>query len=447
MERAAIEKLREWKSSAGRKPLIIRGARQVGKTTLVNQFAKEFDSYLYLNLDKNGDLNLFEEDDVNVLLDRIYFHCKKPKKQGTTLLFIDEIQNSANAIKQLRYFYEEMPDLYVIAAVSLLESHIDFKASFPVGRVQYLALRPCSFLEFLEWIGESSDAQAVMEQKGHYVHDRLMSYFMNYMLVGGMPAAIEKYAEKRDVIATDSVYSSLMNSYRDDVEKYATKDSSASVIRLIINDGWPFAAEQITLNNFAGSNYRSREIGAALQTISRALLMELVYPVTDTKLPLMPNSRRRPKLIWLDTGLVNYMAGVRNEIFNINDILSVWRGRIAEHIVAQELIANDYEISTRRFFWVRDKESSSADVDFVFRYKNMMIPIEVKSGVISKLKSLLIFMDSVSHSYAVRVWPQHFSVDKVKTLSGKEFCLINLPFYYVGILENVLDTVTKSTVI
>lgn len=445
MKRLAIERLRQWKESSDRKPLIIRGARQVGKTTLVNQFAEEFDCYLYLNLDRTRDLNLFLEDDIHTLLDKIFFHCQKKKTTGQTLLFIDEIQNSAAAIKQLRYFYEEIPDLYVIAAGSLLESLINSGSTFPVGRVQYLALRPCSFLEFLEGIGEEFDAQTIKQLKGSYVHERLMAHFLNYMLVGGMPAAVVKYAEKRDVLAVDSVYSSLMNSYRDDIEKYAKKESPAAVIRLIINNGWPFAAEQITFNNFAGSNYRSREIGEALQTIERALLLELVYPVTDPKLPFIPNFKRRPKLVWLDTGLVNYMAGVRSEIFNIDEILSVWKGRIAEHITAQELIASDFEFSTRRFFWVRDKESSSAEVDFVVRYRNMMIPVEVKSGHNSKLKSLHIFMDNAPHDIAVRVWPQPYSVDNVTTANGKQFRLINLPFYYVGVLEEVLNNLIPSS--
>ncbi len=441
MKRIAIEELRRWKDSSDRKPLIIRGARQVGKTTLVNQFAEEFDCYLYLNLDRTRDLNLFLEDDIHTLLDKIYFHCQKRKTAGKTLLFIDEIQNSAAAIKQLRYFYEEIPDLYVIAAGSLLESLINRGSTFPVGRVQYLALRPCSFLEFLDGIGEEFDSQSITQLKGSYVHERLMAHFLNYMLVGGMPAAVVKYAEKRDVLAVDSVYSSLMNSYRDDIEKYAKKESPAAVVRLIINNGWPFAAEQITFNNFAGSNYRSREIGEALQTIERALLLELVYPVTETKLPFMPNFKRRPKLVWLDTGLVNYMAGGRSEIFNIDEILSVWKGRIAEHIVAQELIAADFEFSTRRFFWVRDKEGSSAEVDFVVRFRNMMIPVEVKSGHNSKLKSLHIFMKNAPHDIAVRVWPEPFSIDNVTTPNGKEFRLINLPFYYVGILGRVLENI------
>lgn len=439
MKRSILTKLREWKLSTNRKPLIIRGARQVGKTTVVKQFAEEFDCFLYLNLDRLSDVRLFSEDNIRILLDKIYFHCHQQKISGTTLLFIDEIQNSPAAIKQLRYFYEELPDLYVIAAGSLLETLINSHVSFPVGRVEYLALRPCSFLEFLDGIGEEFDSNAIVKFKGSYIHERLMNHFANYMLVGGMPAAVVRYAEKRDVLAVDSVFSSLLNAYKDDVEKYVPKNSAAAVVRLIISNGWTSAAEQITFNNFADSNYRSREIGEALHTIERALLMELVYPVTETKLPLMPNFRRRPKLIWLDTGLVNYAAGVRYEISNVDDILSVWKGRISEHIVAQELLANNYEFSSRRAFWVRDKEGSSAEVDFVFRYKNMLVPIEVKSGHNSKLKSLHIYMDNAPHDIAVRVWPQPFSVDNVVTPSGKPFRLINIPFYYVGLLDKVLD--------
>ena len=205
MKRSILIKLREWKSSTDRKPLIIRGARQVGKTTVVKQFAEEFDCFLYLNLDRSSDVRLFAEDDIRVLLDKIYFHCHQQKISGATLLFIDEIQNSPAAIKQLRYFYEEVPDLYVIAAGSLLETLINSHVSFPVGRVEYLALRPCSFLEFLDGIGEEFDSDAILNLKGSYIHERLMNHFANYMLVGGMPAAVVRYAEKRDVFAVGSV--------------------------------------------------------------------------------------------------------------------------------------------------------------------------------------------------------------------------------------------------
>ena len=426
IQRTVYKNLIEWKNNPNHKPLILRGARQVGKTTLVNQFSNEFNCYLYLNLDRQRDVQLFQEDDIPTLVDKIHIHCGKKKSKGDTLLFIDEIQNSPEAVKLLRYFYEEMPQLHVIAAGSLLESLMETHISFPVGRVEYMAIRPCSFQEYLNGIGETYDAEVLSDLKGDVIHERLMNHFRNYILVGGMPEAIMKYAERRDVLALDSIYNTFLNAYSDDVEKYAQSSAMATVIRHIIRHGWAHAAEAITFNNFAGSNYRSREVGEAFRTIEKALLMELVYPVSEP-------------LIWLDTGIVNYYAGVRNEVFNVSDIMTAWRGRIAEHIVAQELAAISHTFGNRRHFWVRDKEGSSAEVDFVYRFENMAIPIEVKSGVNAHLRSLNMYMDLAPHDIAVRVWTNPYRVDHLQTTtSGKPFRLVNLPFYYLGQLDSIL---------
>ena len=440
IQRAALKYLDRWRLSAEHKPIVIRGARQVGKTTLINQLSERFDNYLYLNLDRKRDCDLFVEDDMPTLIDRIHIHCKKRKSDGKTLLFIDEIQNSPNAVKMLRYFREEAQQLYVVAAGSLLESLIDTHTSFPVGRVEYMALRPCSFVEFLNGIGEEYDAEVINNLEGDAIHDRLMNHFLNYVLVGGMPEAVMKYKERRDVMALNSVYSTFMNAYSDDVQKYAQNKTMAAVIRHILRYGWTYAAEPISFSNFAESNYRSREIGEAFRTIERALLLELAYPVTAEQIPLMPSLRRRPKLLWLDTGLVNYYAGVRSEIFNVSDIMSVWKGRVAEHIVAQELVAGNIEFGTRRNYWVRDKVDSSAEVDFVYQYGSKVIPIEVKSGTNAKMRSLHQFMDRAPHDIALRVWTGRYSVDAVKTPSGKSFRLVNLPFYYVGQIDKILET-------
>lgn len=440
MERFVIQRLIEWKNDDNHKPLVIRGARQVGKTTLVNQFGKCFDNYLYLNLDRERDSQLFDVADTDTLIDRIHVHCKRRKTGGNTLLFIDEVQNSAQAIKMLRYFREDAPWLHVVAAGSLLEALLSRQATFPVGRVEYMAMHPCSFCEFLSGIGEDFDAQAVRTLRADAIHDRLMVHFLNYMLVGGMPEAVVRYAQRRDVLATNRVYASLLNSYIDDVQKYARNESMAAIIRHVLREGWSAASEPVVFNNFVGSNYRSREMGEALRVIEQALLMELAYPVTSVQQPLVPNHRRRPKLLWLDTGLVNYCAGIRDEIFNVSDIMSAWRGRAAEHVVGQELIAENDEFGLRRFYWTREKLDATSEVDFVFRHGNNIVPIEVKSGVNSHLRSLHQFMDLAPHDVAVRVWSGRYTIDHVKTPKGKAFRLVNLPFYYVGQLAKVLET-------
>ena len=275
-KRNVISELMQWSAKLNRKPLILRGSRQVGKTTLVDSFSENFENYLYLNFEKSPSaMFLFDkEQKIADLLADIFLFCDKERKPGKTLLFIDEIQNSKMAITKLRYFYEaKLPDLYIIAAGSLLETMLNRQISFPVGRVEYLAVRPCVFNEFL----------------------------------------------------------------------------------------------------------------------------------------------------------------------SAKDILDAWRGKIAEQIVAQELLALDSRVSNLRNFWVRKKNDSDAEVDFVLQHDDRVIPVEVKSGHNAKLKSLHLFMEEAPHNVAVRVWSKPYSIDEITTQTGKKFNLINLPFYYVGRLEEILQ--------
>jgi uncharacterized protein len=438
--RKLISYLRKWKDEKDRKPLVLRGARQVGKTTLVNEFAKDFEVYLRLNLDKAADRQLFEDyEEINTLISAVYLLNGQLKREVPTLLFIDEIQNSPRAVAMLRYFYEEASWLYVIAAGSLLESLINRTISFPVGRVEYLAVHPCSFTEFLNGIGETFDESLVESLQAEAVHSRVMQQFKNFAIVGGMPAVINKYAQMHDVLACDKVYDSLLTSYSDDVEKYAHTDTLIQVVRFLIAEGWRYAGSTISFERFGGSNYRSREVGEAFRLLEKTMLLELVYPTTSSQLPILSARSRKPKLIWLDSGIANYVAGVRKELFSATDIQDVWRGMLAEQIVAQELIAHATSVNKHRQFWVREKTSSSAEVDFVIGYNGLVIPVEVKSGTNSKLKSLHLFMDEAPHDVAVRVWSNPLQVDTVTTTRGKTFRLINVPFYYVCVLEKVLE--------
>ena len=341
-KRKILEKLEEWKNANRHKPLILRGARQVGKTTLVNEFGSHFENYLYFNMERNENVKLFEMDiNIDDLVSMLFASLGKAKKEGKTLIFIDEIQNSPKTIALLRYFYELRPDLYVIAVGSLLENLVDVKVSFPVGRVQYLALRPCSFYEFLGAIAKN-ELLAILSQKPEYTvafHDQLMHQFNQYTIIGGMPEAVQQYAETNDVVAIEDVYETLVQAYKDDAEKYVVGNKLTDTVRFILSYGWAFAGETITLGNFANSGYKSREVGDAFRLLEKAMLLELVYPVSSTQMPVIPETRRMPKLIWFDTGLVNYQAGIRSEIIGSTDMVDAWRGHIAEQITAQELLA------------------------------------------------------------------------------------------------------------
>lgn len=443
--RNIINKLEAWKQDKKHKPLILRGARQVGKTTVVNEFGSQFDNYLYFNLERNENAKLFEmEIPLDDLVNMLYASVGKVKKEGTTLVFIDEIQNSPKTIALLRYFYEQRPDLYVIAAGSLLENLVDVKVSFPVGRVQYLALRPCSFSEFLGAIGKNN-LLAVLSQKAEYTvafHEQLMHLFNQYTIVGGMPEAVQQYAETQDVIGIEDVYETLVQAYKDDSEKYVRGNKLTDVVRFILSYGWAFSGETITLGNFANSGYKSREVGEAFRLLEKAMLLELIYPVSSTQLPIIPETKRMPKLIWFDTGLVNYQAGIRKEIIGSTDMVDSWRGHIAEQITAQELLTLDDRVGQHRSFWA--KPNNGAEVDFIFAHNSKLYPIEVKSGTNAHLRSLQVFMDSSGVNIAIRIWSKPYSVDKVKTIHGKEFTLINLPFYLIGNLRSVLDAVVEE---
>lgn len=198
------------------------------------------------------------------------------------------------------------------------------------------------------------------------------------------------------------------------------------------------AGQIITLGNFGSSAYNSREVGEAFRLLEKAMLLELVYPTTSVDVPAIGETRRQPKLVWLDTGLVNYAAQVQAEVLRSRDIMDAWRGMIAEQVVGQELLTQNDKVSQKRNFWSRGKGESSAEVDFIWVCNSKIYPIEVKAGHNAYLRSLHSFMERSSNDVAVRVWSQPYSEDEVVTASGKAFKLINLPFYMVGGLESLV---------
>jgi Predicted ATPase (AAA+ superfamily) len=442
--RNIIEKLEEWDKRSNRKPLIIRGARQVGKTTVINLFAQNFDCFLSLNLEKDSERELFEKGaSPEEVLSAVYLLKGLTKHSGRVLLFIDEIQSSPKAVAMLRYFYEEIPNLRVIAAGSLLETLINIHISFPVGRVEYLALRPCSFVEFLQALGET-ELKTVIENGAlpSLLHNRVMKLFNEYVLVGGMPEAVAVYALNKDMVAIRHIYETLLNGYRDDIEKYAKNETDKKVLRHILRYGWLYAGQRIKFERFANSNYKSREVGDAMRALEKALVVELSYPTSLTAVPIQPQLQKSPKLLWLDTGLVNYVADLQTELFGSSDISETWKGKIAEHIVGQELLATSDLVSTKRNFWTREARNSQAEVDFIYPYKGKIIPIEVKSGDNSKLKSLHLFMEESPNNIAVRFWNNSLSTDAITLPSGRQYTLYNVPFYYAGSIDAILSKTT-----
>ncbi len=437
-----IDKLRAWAAEKNRKPLVLRGARQTGKTTLVNIFAKDFDQYIYLNLEKEEEKKLFDGSfNIPKLLDAIFYIKNAEKGKGKTLLFIDEIQNSPNAVATLRYLYEEAPQLYVIAAGSLLETLIDNRISFPVGRVDYLPVRPCSFDEYLIATGEEKSRELIRQiAVPEYAHDKLMELFKNYTVIGGMPEILNEYSESRDMKRLERIYDRLIVSYQDDVEKYARTQTMVQVVRHIIDTAFQYAGSRITFANFGKSDYRSREMGEAFRILEKAMLLQLVYPVTRTTLPVEEKLGFSPKLLMLDTGLVNYSAGLQKQLVVSKRIDEVYNGKIAEHIAGQELLTLSSSVRSKLNFWVPKKSNAQAEIDYVFPWNDILIPIEVKSGASGRLRSLHRFMDEAPHNLAIRIYAGNYRIEDTKTIKGKMFRLINIPFYLIGQIKPILES-------
>lgn len=439
--RIALENLREWALKAERKPLVLRGARQVGKTTLVEMFAADFDHYIYLNLEEKDNAELFATDSTfDDLLAGIFFKAKLPVDSPRTLIFIDEIQTEPKAVQALRYFYEKRPDLYVIAAGSLLESLMGRHISFPVGRVEYMALHPCTFVEFLSAIGEEmlvSQVEKVAVPQS--LHSYTLDLFKKYMIIGGLPEVVANYAQYHDMVRLSDVFNALLSGYRDDVEKYADNRKEQDSIRYILNYGWTSAGHRIQFAKFTNSSFKSADVSNAFRTLEKTLLLELVYPLTSTSFPILPDLKKSPKLLWLDTGLVNYVAGMQEELLFTTDSDELWNGDIAEHIVAQELLGATTTFGEKRLFWVRDARNSQAEVDFVIRYKSHLLPIEVKTGANSKLRSLHLFMDESKENIALRLWNGPMTSDVITRSDGRPFTLYNIPLYYAGHLHTLMQ--------
>jgi uncharacterized protein len=442
ISRAVQTFFQQWKTKKNRKPLVLRGARQVGKTTAVHEFGQSFDQYIYLNLEQPLDAEPFQKYvSIEQLIQQLFFlKSKDIALRNKTLIFIDEIQEVPEALNTLRYFYEEANDIYVISAGSLLEFALKQGVRFPVGRVEYCVMRPISFPEFLDAMNETQAIKAYNTVPAPtFAIDKLMRLFHTYTLIGGMPEIVQHYAEHRDIGGLKNFYESILQTYLDDVEKYTENNTELNVTRLCIRASFNVAGSRITFDGFGNSNYKSREVGDALRMLEKTMLLSLIYPHNDTKLPLQPNYRKSPKLHILDTGLINYFFGVQKEIIATAEIDKVYRGRILEHLVGQELLTTTFEPLHQLNFWTREKKSSQAEMDYVIKWNGKLIPIEVKSGATGKLKSLHAYMDDSDGNMAVRVHSGALDISPITTQAGKEYFLMSIPYCFTSLINEYME--------
>lgn len=432
--------LLRWKVAANRKPVVLRGARQVGKTFVVNQFASTFEGFVDLNLERPRERELFSGFNTGrELMERISLYKGQPIIPGRTLLFIDEIQQSAEAVKSLRYFYEDVSDLHVIAAGSLLDvfSHRE-GFSFPVGRVKPLFMYPVTFMEFLDsanpLLTEKLKNADALETAAF--HEILLDAFNAYAFVGGMPEALSVYGERKSYTAVREIYDAIFMGYIEDVEKYSNL-AKAKYLTHAIDRSPLYAGLRITYEKFGESSFRSREMKEAFDVLERAMIVYRARPSVSTRLPIMEKMRKAPKLFFVDVGLVNYRIGLRQN-FSRQSLDNVYQGQIAEQVVAQEMVAQSFMQPSLQF-WIRDK--GAAETDFLYSCNETIVPVEVKSGKSGRLKSLNLFMETGKHVCAVRVYSGPFQVDPIKLPSGRTYHLYSIPYYLIWKFDDILRAI------
>lgn len=446
-QRTILKELEAWRTSDNRKPLILRGARQVGKTTVVNLFAARYRQYLYVNLERREDAAPFLQfSRFSGLVESLFFLKDKDIQERDTLLFIDEINAVPAAIGLLRYFLEDYPWLHVIAAGSLLETTLKEEVSMPVGRVEYKVVRPVSFREFLEALGEDAALrQYESVPVAEFAHSKLLWLFHQYTLIGGMPEIVGLYARNRNLTTLLPVYESLQVSFLNDVEKYARNSNAVQVIRHVISAMSFEAGNRIKFQNFGQSNYSSREVGEALRTLEKAMLLSLIYPGTAVRPPLIADRKRAPRLQLLDTGLMNYVAGLQKELIQVTELNSLYQGKVAEQIVGQEMLASRSNILHDLHFWVREKQNATAELDFIRIFEDKVVPIEVKSGQTGRMRSLHLFMEESPHDLAVRLYAGALRQDTIKTPTGHPYRLLSLPYFLAGKIDEYLHWMANNS--
>ncbi|MDP2089469.1 MAG: AAA family ATPase [Flavobacteriaceae bacterium] len=447
LKRHLTAQLNEWKNKSNRKPLILRGARQVGKTTLVKEFAKTYQYQLYLNLEKKADSQYFEQtDDVKTIVEALLISNNIVSKDlNHTLLFIDEIQEQPKAIQLLRYFYEELPELHVIAAGSLLEFALKDVQSFPVGRVEFLYLYPFNFIEYLQAINHHAGLEQLKSVPIKPVaHKILLDLFNQYTIIGGMPEVVSEYTQSHSVANLAPIYESIWSSFMSDTEKYTSNTTAKNVIKHIMATAAYAVDQRIKFQNFGKSNYQSREVGEAMRNLHQAKIIQLIYPTTSTEIPILPDLKKSPRLQFLDTGILNYILGISAQMLVLDDLSQSYKGAIIPHIITQELISIQNKKVELPHFWVREKKQASSEVDLVYAIDDKIIPIEIKSGSTGTLKSLHQFIERTNHPYAVRIYAGEFEIQETKTPNGVPYLLMSLPYYLGSLIPEYLAYFIKN---
>jgi len=459
INRKALAYLEEWKTRSTRKPLVLRGARQVGKTKLVVDLfgKKEFEEVVEINFEANHEYaEYFRSNDPDRIVQALETVTGKRIIDGRTLLFLDEIQSEPQVIASLRYFYEKRPTLHTIAAGSLLEFALEeIKYSMPVGRVEYLFLEPLSFEEFLPAVGAGSladwiEGYAPGDEVADALHNKLMENVLLYFMVGGLPEAVKVYSETKSLFEVERIQQTLITTYMEDFAKYRKKvplEMLEAVFRsLPLQIGKKFSYAEVD------REARSREISAAVELLKKAMVLTRVNRSPGSGIPLGAGmDRSKFKAYTLDIGLCARQLGLSLASLRlpIDAGFIAERGGFCEQYAAENLkCAEPMHVEHDLYYWERMKPGSVAEVDFLIQVEHFVVPVEVKAGATGTLKSLHQYLLEKGTDFAVRVngdKPSYLETT-FTDIFGKThpFRLLSLPFYLCGQVKRLAKAALKG---
>ncbi len=425
MKRRLYNAFINWKNTPNRKPLIVQGARQVGKTWLMKEFGKnEFEQVVYLNFESSERLkSIFAPDfDIKRIISIIEIEVNHKIESDKTLLIFDEIQEAEKGLTALKYFCEQAPEYYIIAAGSLLGVSIQKNTSFPVGKVDFLRMYPMSFFEFLDNIGQNLLREHLEAKNWQIIdafHDKLVELLRLYYFIGGMPEAVDNYIRYENLSTVRDIQEKILLGYENDFAKYAPIEIVPK-IRLV----WQTLISQLAKDNRKfiygqiKKGSRAKDFETAINWLTDAGLVLQVNSVEKPTMPLSAYANMDSfKLFLLDIGLLNAIAKLDQKILlEKNNILTEFKGALTEQFVAQQLIIN-HEI----YYWVAP--NATAEIDFLIQFQNDIIPIEVKAEENLKSKSLKVFVEKYKPNTAIRTSMNRFR---------EQDWLTNVPLYGVS---------------
>jgi len=452
MKRFFTEYLNRWKVRKNRKPLIIRGARQVGKTYIVDKFGKNnYEEYIKINFEETPELkDFFRTNDVIQIKQNLEVYFGKKILANKTLIFLDEIQVCPEAIVTLRYFYENLPKIHIIVAGSLLDHALnEMKYSMPVGRVEFGYMYPMNFYEFLWALKEDSILDFLRnyspeKEISFPIHQKLMKILRLYYFIGGMPESVKVYVENNNLRDVEIVHESIIKSLEFDFAKYGTRSQQEILVKLL-----RYIPKSIG-KKFKYSNavpeVRSETVKKVLQLLKMSRIVNLVLYTKAFGIALDSGVNEKSfKPLFLDIGLANHILKLR--LINIENLITINEGNLAEQFIGQQLLSlTPAYIDNQLYYWAREKRNAEAEIDFVTELKDSILPIEVKAGKTGSLKSLHIYIAEKNLKIGLRFNTDIPSIGLVKNsvnigkvVKNVEFNLLSLPLYLVLESKRIIE--------